>query len=81
MRDAPFAAAWEIHQELKADFERFIGDPLHDRVREILTASGHPDDDEADVTEIAPASTAAATEGVLAAVAMYLARHEMNTPA
>jgi hypothetical protein len=42
--------------------------------------AGHPDADEADLKALAPANTAATAEGVLAAVAIYLARQEANTP-
>jgi hypothetical protein len=72
--------AQQIHEELSGDFNRFVEDLHPDRMRAILAAAGHPDADEADLKALAAANTAATAEGVLAAVAIYLARQEANTP-
>jgi hypothetical protein len=72
--------AQQINEELTADFNRYIRELHPGRVREILEAGGHKDGDEADITAIAAANTAATAEGLLVALSMYLARQEANTP-
>lgn len=72
--------AQQIHEELKRDFNRYVQDLHTDRMRAILAAAGHGDEAEADITALAAANTAATAEGVLVAVAVYLARKEASTP-
>jgi Mrp family chromosome partitioning ATPase len=72
--------AQQIHEELRHDFNRFVEDLHPGRMRAILAAAGHPDAGKADLAALAAANTAATAEGVLAAVAIYLARQEANTP-
>ena len=72
--------AQQIHEELARDFNRFVQEHHPDRMRTILAASGHDDPAEADIAALAAANNAATAEGVLTAVAIYLARREANTP-
>ena len=72
--------AQQIHEELTRDFNRFVQEHHADRMRAILAASGHTNAEEADITALASANSAATAEGVLIALAIYLARQEANTP-
>jgi hypothetical protein len=69
--------AGQIHEELKHDLGRYIRELHQPRVLELLAASGQKDDD---VSAVAAANTVSSAEGVLAAVAVYLARGELKTP-
>jgi len=71
--------AQQIHEELKADFDRYIRELHPQRMRSVLRAAGYGEDTD-DPTAAATANSISATEGVLVAVAMYLARQETNTP-
>lgn len=71
--------AQQIHEEMKGDLDRYMRDLHQGRMRGILAASGHTDDDDADTTAIAAANTFSTAEGVLVAVAMYLARQETKS--
>jgi hypothetical protein len=71
--------AQQIHAELKADFDRYIKELHAPRMRQVLEAAGI-DADDADQSSAAAANTISTAEGVLVAMAVYLARQEANTP-
>jgi hypothetical protein len=73
--------AQQIHGELTTDLNRYIKEIRPERMRTLLQGVGVREDGSADPTAMAAANTAATAEGILVAVAMYLARREANTPA
>jgi hypothetical protein len=79
-RDWFAGRAQQIYEELKRDFDRYVNDLHMDRMRAILEASGHRNEEPADTAAIAAANTVSTAEGVLIALAVYLARQEANTP-
>jgi hypothetical protein len=80
LREEWFAErAQQIHRELQADFDRYA-DELHmDHMRSMLKAPGVPAGT-ADPRVTATASVISTADAILAAVAMFLARQEANTP-
>jgi hypothetical protein len=71
--------AQQIHRELEGDFDRYA-DELHmDHMRSMLKAPGVPEET-ADPRVTATANAISTADAILAAVAMFLARQETNTP-
>ncbi len=66
---------------MQADFQRYMNDFRELRTKQILEAAGHHDEDEPDLTAILSANTFVTAEALLAAVALFGARRETNTPA
>jgi hypothetical protein len=72
--------AFQFHNDLRADYERYLNDFRDVLRKQVLEGAGYDDEDKADAKAITTADALAASDAVLAAVAMFEARREVNTP-
>jgi hypothetical protein len=72
--------ALQFHNDLRADYERYLNDFRDVLRKQVLEGAGYDDEDKADAKAITTANALDASDAVLAAVAMFEARREVNTP-
>ena len=76
-----YGRAFEFHNALRADYERYVDDFRDVLTKQMLEIAGYRGDDKPDAKTVAAANTFVAADAVLAAVAMFEARRESTTPA
>jgi hypothetical protein len=70
--------AFQFHNDLPADYERYLSDFRDVLKKQILESAGYDDEDKADAKATTTAEALAASDAVMAAVAMFEARRDAN---
>lgn len=70
--------ALELHDDLRADYERYLNDFRDVLRKQTLQGAGYDDEDKADAKVKAAVDALVASDAVLAAVAMFEARRELK---
>jgi hypothetical protein len=70
--------ALQLHDDLRADYERYLDDFRDVLRKQILQGAGYDDEDKADAKVMTTVDALVASDAVLAAVAMFQARREVS---
>lgn len=70
--------ALQLHDDLRVDYERYLNDFRGVLRKQVAEGAGYDDEDKADAKAMTTVDALVASDAVLAAVAMFEARREMN---
>ena len=70
--------ALQLHNDLRADYERYLNDFRDVLRKHVLEGAGYDDEDKADAKVMTTVDALVASDAVLAAVAMLEARREVT---